>query len=100
MKTLNIVAPYFIIFILVFLSILLLIWIDKDTEYWQQIFGFRLAQAYLFYGLPMMIVISFLYKRIRKHLNTIASILVSVIAGIPVTTFLLIILYLIVGAIW
>lgn len=100
MKTLSKIAPYFFIFILVTLSILLLAWIDKDTDYWQQIFGWRLVQGYLFYGLPMMFVISYIYKKIRKHLNATVSVLVSVISGVPVTTFSLIILYLIIGAIW
>ncbi len=100
MKTLNKITPYFIIFILVSLSIMLLIWIDKDTDYFHQIFGWRMVEGYLFYGLPMMLVISYIYKRIRKHLNVIASILTSVIGGVPITTVSLVLVYLIIGAIW
>lgn len=100
MKTLNKIAPYFVIFILVSLSIILLIWIDKDTDYFHQIFGWRLAQGYLFYGIPMMLVISYIYKRIRKHLNVTASILTSVIGGVPITTVSLIFIYIIIGTIW
>ncbi|NPD45003.1 MULTISPECIES: hypothetical protein [unclassified Lentimicrobium] len=100
MKILNKIAPYFFIFLLVSLSIILLIWIDKDTDYFHQIFGWRLAQGYLFYGLPMMIAISYLYKRIRKHLNVTASILTSVIGGVPITMVSLVFFYLIIGAIF
>jgi len=100
MKTLSKIAPYFLIIVLVSLSVLLLVWNDKDMYYFHQIFGWRFAHRYLLYGLPMIIAISFLYRRIRKHLNAMASVLVSVIAGVPITTFSLVILYLIIGAIW
>lgn len=100
MKNLSKFIPYLFILALISLSIILLVWIDKDTEYWHQVFGWRLVQGYLFYGLPMVLVISYIYKRIRKHINATASVLTSVIGGVPFTAFSLIILYSIIGAIW
>jgi len=96
MKTLKSIFPYCIILTIIILAVISLIWMDYETESWAQVFGHNMWLGLLLYGLPMFIVVSLFYWKLKKHLGTGLSIVVSALGGIPFTTALMVMIYLLI----
>lgn len=94
MKAIRAITPYFIIALIVTLAVIALIWLDQETTEWSQVFGHNLMVGLLLYGLPMMLIVSLFYTKLRNYLNPGMSIIISSMGGIPLSTAIMVFIYL------
>jgi hypothetical protein len=85
--------PYLLMIITISIALIVLVWIDHDTETWSQVFPFGILSAWIFYGLPILIVMTIVYQFLKKKMNSKPAILFSALFGIPFSTAFLVVLY-------
>jgi hypothetical protein len=86
MKLIKQLTPYITITAIIFAAVLGLIWLDHETNSWAQALSIgNVVNGLLFYALPALLVVFFVYTKFRRRLNVGVSMAVSVLAGIPVT---------------
>jgi len=96
MKTIRTIFPYFILALIVILAVISIIWIDYETTEWSQVFGHNMLVGAVLYGIPMMLIVSFFFTKLRKHLGSGLSIVLSSMGGIPLSTAIMVFIYLII----
>ncbi len=84
-------TPYLAIILIVFLAVIALIWLDYETTSWEQALSLgNIASGLLFYALPAILVVFFVFTKLHSRLNVGVSIAVSVLVGIPITFVLVV----------
>ena len=91
MKSITKITPYLVIILIVFVAVITLIWLDYETTSWEQALSIgNIASGLLFYALPTILVVFFVFAKLRRRLNVGVSMAVSVLAGIPLSFILVI----------
>lgn len=88
------IFQFLLIIVIIFLAVVLLVWIDKDTEEWSQVFGWRLVNGILFYGFPSFVFVYYLFKRLKSKIPSFLALTISLIVAIPFTFITMILLLL------
>ena len=96
MKLIKTILPYLVISFIVKLAVIALIWLDHETTKWSQVFGYNMLVGILLYGIPLMIVISLVFYKLRQYLGVGFSILIAFMGGIPLTAVIMFVIYLLI----
>ena len=86
MKLKNTTFPYLIMFLFISTSVVALSFLDKDLTHWTDSLEIgNIINGFIFYIMPAIIIVLYFYKKLKSiYLNTLISILLSLIMGIPI----------------
>ena len=91
MKSITKITPYIIIILIVFITVIALIWLDHETTSWVQALSIgNIVSGLLFYAFPAILVVFFVFTKLRRVLNVGVSMAFSVLVGIPITFILVV----------
>ena len=94
--TLKNTYPLLAIFGVINLALLAMIWIDKDTNSWNDVFYGGIVSAWFFYGLPLVVLVGIIYFQLRKKFDTWVSVLMACMFGVPFVSIILVFTYLLI----
>lgn len=73
-----------------FFTMLLLVWVDKDTRGIEDLWNWRILNGMLFYFFPIWLGTALFLRLLQKYFRPLFSLLSAVFVGVPLITFLFI----------
>mgnify|MGYP005840285325 CR=1 FL=1 len=88
------ILPYAVLVLSITTVLIALMWIDHETTSWSQVFPYGILFMWLIYGLPILVVLTFVYLFLKKKIDQWFSMILTIMFGTPIITVFLILIYM------